>query len=164
MGAASTCSDPAGCMHWTHLLHTLVRCTCWTNLVGYTRWPCAGCTQTPADQTPAATPRAHCIWGKITALEASTEMPQECRPLCPSPQHEYQGFGMMHWNLILLTARDIQPEEMHSSYIKKKKSHKVCAYMTDLLKKQFTAVPSSKCTYISILQGIIHGTFSKAPG
>lgn len=157
MGAASTCSDPAGCMHRARLWHTPVRCTCWTNLVGYPR---AGCMQ---DQTPAATSCAHCIWGKITALEASAEMPQECRPLCPSPQHEYQGFGMMRWNLILLTARDIQPEEMHSSYIKKK-SHKVCAYMTDLLKKQFTAVPSSKCTYISILQGIIHGTFSKAPG
>lgn len=45
---------------------------------------------------------------------------QRC-PRNAGPQHEYQGFGMMHWNLILLTARDIQPEEMHSSYIKKKK-------------------------------------------
>lgn len=157
-------------VHCMHVLDACIGHICCTHTldacaglcVGYTHWPRAGCAQTPADSPPAATPRAHCIWGKITAPEASTEMPQECRPLCPSPQHEYQGFRMVHWNLILLMARDIQPEEMHSSYIKK--SHKVYAYMTDLLKKQFTAVPSSKCTYISILQGIIHGTFSKAPG
>lgn len=43
-------------------------------------------------------------------------------PGAEAPQATAQtpGLGTMHWNLIWLLTRDAQPEEMHSSYIKKK--------------------------------------------